>query len=120
MNIQGVDERHVASERESAAFLLFIYEGGDKPHYSWSVDSQLILDAQLEEVLGWLPSVLPENCCWALAVVTDPRTPSTESDLRVAWIVGADLLNTKPEDRSPREDYIVEAMLTRRHRVTFN
>lgn len=115
----GVDERNLVSERDSGAFLLFIYEGGDEPHHSWSVDSRLIVDAQLGEVLGWLPSVLPQNCCWALGVVTEPDHPTTESDLRVAWIVGADLLNMDAEGRSPRENGIVESMLARRHRVHF-
>ena len=115
----GVDERHLVSDRDSGAFLLFIYEGGDESHHSWSVDSRLIIDAQLGEVLDWLPSVLPHNCCWALGVVNEPEHPTTESDLRVAWIVGADLLNMDAEDRSFHENGIVEAMLERRHRVQF-
>ncbi len=89
------------SERDSAAFLLFIYEGGDEPQYSWSVDSRLIRDAQLEEVLRWLPSQLPTNCCWALGVVTAPDEPSIATDLHVAWVIGADLLNMSPETEYP-------------------
>ncbi len=117
MIINGVDERHLVRERDNASFLLYIYKGSDTPHTSWSVDSRLIVDAQLDEVLTWLPTELPEDCCWTLGVVTHPQDPSTESDLHVTWIVGADLLNTGPDDRSPEEQRIVDSMLARRHRV---
>ena len=118
MIVDGVDERHLVSERDIGSFLLFIYEGSDKPHSSSSVDSRLILGAQLDEVLEWLPTELPENCCWSLGVITHPDDPSSESDLHVAWIVGADLLNFDPRGRSREQQRIVDAMLARRHRVS--
>jgi len=113
----GVDERCLVSERDGADYLLFIYQGGDEQHRSWSVDSRLVLDAQLDEVLAWLPSVLPNDSCWALGVVREPEHATTESHLRVSWIVGADLLNTSAGDRTAREQQIVDGMLARRHRV---
>lgn len=118
MIVDGVDERHLLSERDSGSFLLFIYEGSDTPHSSWSGDNRLILSAQLDEVLEWLPTELPEDCCWSLGVITHPDDPSTESDLHVAWIVGADVLNFDPRGRSREEKRIADAMLARRHRVS--
>ena len=117
--VQGVDERHVVSERDRAHFVLFIYEGGDAPQTSWSVDSRLITDADLTDVLSWLPSQLPQECCWSLGVVRQPDVPTTGSDLDVVWIVGADVLNVDRGHRSPEDQSIAEAMMTRRHHVNF-
>jgi len=50
--------------------------------------------------------------------VLDPEHPTAASDLTVAWIVGADLLNADPRRLDPEERLLAEEMLARRHRVT--
>jgi hypothetical protein len=106
-------------ERDGASFVVFIYHGAGGPHSSWGVDSRLITDADLAEVSRWLSENLPPGCCWALGLVRDPSQPTTESDLDVPWIVGSDMLNMGPSDRTHHQQRIAEAMLARRHRVAF-
>jgi hypothetical protein len=118
MNVAGIDERHLGGERTGADFILFIYEGGDAKHYSWSVDSYLLTDADVPGILSWLETRLPVNCCWSLGVVLAPERPTTHTDVDVAWIVGADVLNDNPRDLTVAEQRAAEEMLARRHRVT--
>lgn len=117
MQVQGIDERHLTHERNGAPFVVFIYDGGG-PHSSWGVDSRLITDADLSEVLRWLTENLPTDSCWSLGLVREPAQPTTESDLGVSWIVGSDVLNRDPADRSSDEQRIAQEMLARRHHVT--
>ncbi len=67
---------------------MFIYDGGDRDGYSWSVDSYLLSEASL-------PDVLPAESCWSLPVVqrTKRTTADSDSGFDVAWIVGLDVLN---------------------------
>ena len=118
MRVQGIDERNLARERNGANFVVFIYYGGDGPTTSWAVDSLLITDADLSEVLHWLTENLPTGSCWSLGLVRDPAQPSTESDVDVSWIVGSDVLNIAADNRSADQQRIAEEMLARRHRVT--
>ena len=105
-------------ERNGAHFVVFIYYGGGAPHRSWAVDSLLLTDADLSEVLRWLTENLPTDSCWSLGLVRDPAQPSAESDVDVSWIVGSDVLNMDPSDRSSDQQRIADEMLARRHRVT--
>ncbi len=101
--------------RNDADFLVFVYEGGGE--YSWAVDSYLLTETHLGEVLSWLKKNLPVGCCWSLGVVQRPRNGATvDSELDVAWIVGADVLNDGIP-RSPEEEQLAQEMLTRRHHV---
>jgi hypothetical protein len=118
MKVEGIDERALQTERGGAAWLVFVYEGGDREYSSWAVDSFLITDAQLPEVLAWLRDNLPADSCWALAVVHSPERPTTASELDVSWVVGGDLLNTSHEHLSAGEQRLVEEMLARRHFVS--
>ena len=120
MQVEGIDERKMVTERDGAHFVVFIYEGDGSPHTSssWAVDSLLITDADLPGVLRWLAENLPTNCCWSLGLVREPAHPSKDSDLEVSWVVGSDVLNTDPSDRSPDAQRMAEEMLARRHRVT--
>jgi len=120
MKVQGIDERALGQSRDGADFLVFIYEGGDQVNVSWSVDSLLVTDSDLPGMLGWLQDHLPVNCCWSLGVVTAPQKPTTESELTVSWIVGADVLNMSPYEWSPEERRMAEDMLTRRHHVALS
>ena len=104
-------------ERLGAAFVVSIYGGQEAERGSWPVDSRLIVDAGLPEVLGWLRQNLPTGCCWSLGVVRVPHEPTPESDLVGPWFIGADVLNTDPADRSPEDQRTAEEMLARRHRV---
>ena len=104
-------------EQYGASFIVFIYYGGGKSHSSWAVDSQLITNANLPEVLRWLSENLPTDCCWSLGLVGDTAQPTTESDLEVRWIVGSDVLNMDPSDRTHDQHHIADEMLARRHRV---
>lgn len=117
MQITGFDERHLTDEAVGANFVVFVYEGGDAADRSWSVDSLLLTDTDVPRVLRWLGEHLPSDSCWSLGIVLDPEHPTTESGLRVAWIVGADLLNHQPDNLAPDERHLVEEMLARRHRV---
>ena len=117
VRIQGIDERRLARERHGAQFVVFIYDGGDARDASWAVDSRLITDADLSQVLRWLGENVPTGCCWSLGLVRDPVEPTAESDVDVSWIVGADVLNTDPAARSAVEQRTAEEMLARRHRV---
>ena len=117
MQVQRIDERHLVTERNGAHFVVFIYTGGGAPHTSWAVDSLLITDADLSEVLRWLTENLPMDSCRSLGLVRDPAQPSTESDVDVAWIVGSDVLNMDPADRSSDQQRIAEQMLARRDQV---
>lgn len=81
------------------------------------MDSLLITDATVSEVLRWLTENLPTDSCWSLGVVCEPARPSTETDVDVAWIVGSDVLNISPSDRSPDQQRIAEGMLARRDQV---
>ncbi len=127
MQVEGIDERRLGRERNGAAFLVFIYEGGDDVVHrgadgpwmtSWSVDSLLLTDGDLPSALRWLGENLPANCCWSLGVVVTPDEPTTETELAVSWVVGSDVLNLAPYLRSPEEQRLAEEMLARRHRVT--
>ena len=117
MQVQGIDERHVIMERNGAHFVVFIYTGGGAPHTSWAVDSRLITNADLSEVVHWLTENLPTDSCWSLGLVRNPAQPSTESDVDVSWIVGSDVLNMDPSDRSSDQQRIAEEMLARRDQV---
>lgn len=117
MQVRPIDERCLARERNGASFVVFIYQGGDARDASWAVDSRLLTDADLLEVLHWLTENLPRDCCWSLGLVRDPVEPTGESEVDVSWIVGADVLNTSPAARSADEQRIAEEMLARRHRV---
>lgn len=118
MQVRGIDERRITTERDDAHFVVFIYTGGGAPQTSWAVDSLLITDAALSEVLRWLTENLPPDSCWSLGLVRDPARPSTETDLDVAWVVGSDVLNISPSDRSSDQQRIAEEMLARRDQVT--
>jgi hypothetical protein len=120
IKVAGIDERMVASERTGADFLVFVYEGGDvvdEGGSSWSVDSYLLSEADLPEVMVWLHDNLPRGCCWSLAVVQHPEPAATDSSLEVAWIVGGDVLNIQRRHRSPDQEKLAQEMLARRHAV---
>ena len=59
---------------------------------------------------------MPSDSCWSLGVVLGPEHPTPESDLNVAWVVGADALNSDPSKLDPTEQRLAEEMLARRHR----
>lgn len=123
MQVQGIDERRVASERNGGHFVVFIYTDGGASQtpgaeISWAVDSLLITDAAMPEVRYWLTENLPRDSCWSLGLVSSPALPSTETDVDVAWIVGSDVLNMSPADRSPDQQRIAEEMMARRGRVS--
>ena len=118
MQVEVIDERCLARESNRANFVVFIYYGGGAPNSSWAVDSRLITDADLPEVLGWLAENLPTDSCWALGLVREPSQPTTASAVEVSWIVGSDVLNMDPADRSSAEQRIALEMLARRHRVS--
>ena len=61
MQVEEIDERHVVQEVDGANFVVFIYIGRDDPHFSWSVYSYLITDADLPEVFRWLTEELPTD-----------------------------------------------------------
>ncbi|MCB0896076.1 MAG: hypothetical protein KDB43_12010 [Nocardioidaceae bacterium] len=117
MQVTGFDERHLTREAVGANFVVFIYEGGDAADRSWSVDSLLLTDTDVPGVLHWLRDHLPSDSCWSLGIVLSPEHPTAESDLRVTWIVGADVLNSDPSNLTPEEQQLAEEMLARRHRV---
>ena len=128
MRVTGVDERMVDGERD-AEFLVFIYEGGDAG-CSWSVDSYLLTDTDLPGVLSWLRDNLPSGCCWSLGVVQRPRPVAAGNwpfrvevrripTFHVAWIVGGDVLNSDPANRSADQELVAQEMLARRDSVQF-
>ena len=123
MRVQGIDERRLSRERDGADFVVFIYHPGHGAPQpvgsvtSWAVDSLLITDAALPEVLRWLEENVPRDSCWSLGIVRAPARASPESALDVSWIVGSDVLNTSPAHRSPEQQRLAEEMLARRHRV---
>jgi hypothetical protein len=110
----GFDERHLVREGNGANFVVFIYEGGNAPQTSWSVDSLLLTDTDVH-VLRWLEEDLPTDSCWSLGVVLHPEHPTPESDLDVAWVVGADVLNMVTAQMAPDDRRLAEEMLARRH-----
>ena len=118
MNVEGIDERALGEQGYGSNFVVFIYEGGDDALFSWSVDSRLLTDTDLPQVLAWLREHLPVGCCWSLAVVHAPKRPTPDSDVDVAWIVGDDVLNMSPGDRNIEQQRIAQEMVARRHRVT--
>lgn len=122
MQVQGLDERRLVSEHNGGHFVVFIYTDDGTPQTSrsvtsWAVDSLLITDAALSEVLRWLTEKLPTDSCWSLGVVREPAQPSPVTGMDVSWIVGSDVLNISPSDRSPDQQRIAEEMLARRHQV---
>ena len=98
-------------------FVVFIFEGDDRPDSSWSVDSYLATDGELVDVLDWLGFHLPEGACYAVGVVVAPADPTTDSRLDVLWLLGADVLNMDPRNWTPTERRRAEAMLARRSSV---
>jgi hypothetical protein len=117
VQVTGFDERHLVREGPGANFVVFIYEGGDTAGRSWSVESLLMTDTDVPQALHWLRQNLPTDACWSLGVVLDPEHPTAESDLKIDWIVGADVLNIDPGKRDPELQRLAEEMLARRHRV---
>jgi hypothetical protein len=118
MKVDGIDEQNLSGVRDGGNFVVFIYEGGDDPLTSWSVDSYLLSDADLPSVLGWLGDNLPVNCCWSLGVVEQPERPTAKTDIHISWVVGGDVLNLERRNREPDEQRLAEEMLARRHRLT--
>jgi hypothetical protein len=124
MHVQGIDERRLESERDGGHFVVFIYTADGTPQTSrsvtsWAVDSLLITHAALTEVLRWLAENVPADSCWSLGVVREPARPSPQTAMDVSWIVGSDVLNISPSDRSSDQERIAEEMLARRHQVAF-
>lgn len=124
MRVQQIDERRLIREENGANFVVFIYKDGGTPqpswvNTSWAVDSLLFTDVALADVLKWLSEHLPTNSCWSLGVVREPARPTTETHLDVSWIVGSDVLNTSPSDRTLDQQRIADEMLSRRHQVSF-
>jgi len=117
MRVTGIDERNLRRQDTGTDFVVFIYEGGDEQHRSWSVDGYLITDVDFTEVLEWLRDNLPRAACYSVGVVLDPPRPTSESEVDVAWVLGADLLNTHRRNRTQTEQRIAEGMLARRDRV---
>lgn len=117
MQVAGFDERYMVQEGIGANFVVFVYEGGEAPDSSWSVDSTLLTGTDLPDILHWLRDHLPGDSCWSLGVVLDPDLPTPRSDMRVAWIVGADLLNADLRRLDPGERRLAQEMLARRHKV---
>ena len=117
MKVEGIDERRVVREGIGGNFVVFVYEGSEQDPGS-SVDSYLITDADIPSALGWLERHLPVNACWSLGVVEDPENPTAHSDLRISWVVGADVLNMSPRHRGQREQSLVQEMLERRNGTT--
>ena len=117
MRVTGFDERHLVGESPGANFVVYIYEGGDAPQQSWSVDSLLMTDTDVPQILHWLRTNLPTDSCWSLGIVLEPQRPTAESDLNVSWVVGADVLNIDPSRWDPEDRRLAEEMLARRHRV---
>ena len=118
VDVFGVDERNVGDERRGGNLVVFVYEAGDEPSRSWSVDSYLLVEADLPGALAWLTDHLPVGCCWSLGVVRGPDRPTTESELTIDWLIGADVLNVQSGDRSSEEQRLADEMLARRHRLT--
>ena len=122
MQVQGIDERRLVSEHNGGDFVVFIYTDDGTPQTSssvtsWAVDSLLITNAALSEVLNWLTENLPTDTCWSLGVVREPAQPSPDTAMDVSWIVGSDVLNISPSARSPDQQRIAGEMLARRHQV---
>lgn len=123
MQVTGFDERYLVRDRPGAHFVVFIYEGGSyeasgQPSTSWSVDSHLLTDTEFPEVLDWVREHLPNAACYSVGVVIDPAHPTTDTDLDVTWVLGADVLNKPPHYWTPDERRIAEGMLARRDRGT--
>ncbi len=119
MKVEGIDERRLGFQGYGSNFVVFIYEGDETdPDTSWNVDSFLLTDTDLPQVLHWLRGHLPVGCCWSLAVVNAPLRPTPASRVDVAWIVGDDVLNTPDEIRDAEERRVAAEMLARGHRVT--
>jgi len=118
MKAVGIDERRVVREDAVSSFVVFVYVGDDNDDDSWSVHSYLLTDTDVPQALQWLREHLPPGCCWSLGVVLESRSPTPESHLDVAWIIGDDVLNTARADRSAEEQRVAEEMIARRHRVT--
>jgi len=118
VQVERIDERRVADEREGGNFVVFIYEGGDEGFRSWSVDSYLLTHADLAGVFAWLGDNLPVGCCWSLGVVKQPERPTEDTDVTLSWVVGGDVLNISSTTREPGEQRLAEEMLRRRHRLT--
>ena len=126
MRVTLFDERGFEGYRK-AEFLVYVYEGGDQPGYSWSEAGYHLTDTDLAGVLLWLRENLPADCCWSLGVVQRPN-PSWEgwplpegraAACTVAWIVGGDVLNFDPATRSAEDERLAQAMLARRDSVQF-
>ena len=102
MEVQRIDERRLVSEHNGGHFVVFIYTDDGTPQTSssvtsWAVDSLLITDAALSEVLRWLTENLPTDACWSLGVVREPAEPSPETAMDVLWIAGADVLTLEAQ-----------------------
>ena len=120
MQVEGIDERRLTRECNRADFVVFVYSGDGARNSSWAVDSRLITDADLPEVLRWLAENLPTDSCWALGLVRGPSQPTTASAVEVSWIVGSNVLTRDPGDRSSDEQRIALEMPARRHRVSLS
>ena len=119
MDVQRIDERALGEQGYGGGFVIFVYEGDESDDdVSWNVDSFLLTDTDVPQVLRWLGEHLPRGCCSSLAVVHAPKRPTPDSRLDVAWIVGDDVLNTPRASRSAAEQRIAAEMLARGHGVT--
>ena len=118
VRVTGIDERSLGRQGTGTDFVVFIYEGGDRPGVSWSVDSYLLTEAGFTDVLEWLRENLPNQACYSVGAVFEPARPTADSEIGVVWVLGADLLNTDPDHWTPVEQRIAREMLDRLGRVT--
>ena len=68
-------------------------------------------------MLDWLGGQLSPTAAYSVGVVVSPDSPTTDSELDVRWVLGADVLNRDPDDRTHTERRRAGAMLARRGRV---
>ncbi len=89
MRVQRSTELDSNWEDFKARYPVHFFEGGDRPGYSWSVDTVDITEAEVLEVISWAESEAGEERLFAVALVGERSEEGDPARVRTGFDVVA-------------------------------
>lgn len=96
MRIESADERNSGWEVNRSRYRVYLFRGGDRPGYSWSVVVKDVLDAEVLEVVAWAEAEIGDDGLYAIALVSEH-----DGERGLVWLVGMDA-NDDPGNETER------------------
>lgn len=117
MRVDEVDERDGSWEDHHPWFRVYLFQGGDVPGHSWSVETYDVQDADVREAIDWAETQAGDDRLFAVALVGRQSEDVDPVGARrgLTWLLGLDA-NAAPHDDT--EERAWRGMLTRRGRGT--